>query len=108
MINKDKCERNGFPHNRRARYPHGFFCEDCCTFFPFDSDTYRRYEYTDTLYMVVWNIGIEHNVNVVKLCKRLNKASKLSQDKLNRLINETLMFIALSGETDKSATIVLK
>ena len=44
-------------HNNRCRYTHGFYCEDCGTFFPKESPTYRSDEYLAELWMACHNIN---------------------------------------------------
>lgn len=51
-----KCPTN---HNQRCRYSHGFYCEDCNTFFPKDSSTYRSDELLSSIHMVLNNINVD-------------------------------------------------
>ena len=44
-------------HNQRCRYAHGFFCEDCNTFFARNSATYRSGELLRSIWMVLNNIN---------------------------------------------------
>ena len=46
-------------HNQQCQFTHGFFCEDCCTFFPRDSPTYRRSKLLESIWMVLHNINAE-------------------------------------------------
>lgn len=61
-------------HNQRTRYTHGFYCEECNTFFAKDSAVYRQYELLPLLY-----IGL-HNINVYRY--RDNKKEYLDVIKL--------------------------
>ena len=44
-------------HNARCRYSHGFYCEDCNTFFAKDSPTYRSGELLGSIWCVLNNIN---------------------------------------------------
>ena len=46
-------------HNARCRYLHGYYCEDCDTFFHKDSDTYRSDELLQSIWMVLHNINVD-------------------------------------------------
>ena len=46
-------------HNQRCRYTHGFYCEDCNTFFKKDSPTYRSGELLSSIWMVLNNINVD-------------------------------------------------
>jgi hypothetical protein len=43
-------------HNQRRRYEHGFYCDDCGTFFGVGSATYRNDELLSAIWMVLSNI----------------------------------------------------
>lgn len=43
-------------HNQICRYTHGFHCEDCNTFFPKDSPTYRSSQLLSSIWMVLHNL----------------------------------------------------
>ncbi len=45
-------------HNQRCRYTHGFFCENCSTFFDKASATYRSGELLSSIWMVLHNISV--------------------------------------------------
>lgn len=47
------------PHRHRCRFVHGYLCEDCRSFFPRESETYRRTEWPDELSMVLHNINVQ-------------------------------------------------
>lgn len=46
-------------HNQRCRYTHGYYCEDCGTFFPKDSEVYKQTELPWDLSMALHNIDAE-------------------------------------------------
>jgi len=46
-------------HKARIRYTHGFYCEDCNTFFDKDSPTYRADALLSSIWMVLHNINAE-------------------------------------------------
>lgn len=46
-------------HDQRTRYTHGFFCDDCHTFFGEDSPTYRSDELLSSIWMVLHNINVK-------------------------------------------------
>lgn len=52
-----RTEPSPCPHNQRCRYTSGFYCEDCKTFFPKDSPTYRAEELLVTLWCALHNIN---------------------------------------------------
>lgn len=113
ILSQKQCEKRKWPHNQRMRYLQGFYCEDCDTFYPRKSETYQRYEYVDTLYLVVANIGGDFfrskkpiPTEIVSMKNRLEDGEKSAE--LNVLIKEALALIRRYGKTDRSAIIILK
>lgn len=100
-------------HNQRCRYGHGFFCEDCGTFFPKASPTYRGGELLCTLWMVL------HNINARSLRgggaiieDALSVRNKIGIGKRHEdceaLIAEAEIIMAKYGVTANSASVVLR
>lgn len=99
-------------HNNRSRYTHGFHCEDCNTFFPKNSSTYRSGELLRSLWIVL------HNINVLRYGKNLpedievtemkNKIGiKLEHIDYEGIISEAEKIISKYGKNAESATIIL-
>ena len=44
-------------HNQQCLFTHGFYCEDCRTFFPKDSPTYRKGRLLESIWTVLHNIN---------------------------------------------------
>lgn len=100
-------------HNRRNRYTHGFYCEDCRTFFPAESQTYRSDELLASIWMVLHNI----NVRRIRNGEAEDPEARTMKDKIGigvrhkdyeALIAEAEAIMNKHGVTADSATIVLK
>jgi len=87
--------KNPHPHNSRSRYLDGFFCYDCMTFIPKDSDEYLTEEYGPNICLHIHNIAVPFTVknkpipnsvirleNMCKLVKEVSNAEKLQAYKL--------------------------
>lgn len=102
----EECETQEYPHNHRCRFIHGFFCNDCGTFFPKDRQTFMRYEYMFTLWGVLHTIQTECLRNgepcpepVAGLCQAFDGVPNLSGEELDKLAVEALAFIRSHGKT---------
>jgi len=99
-------------HNARCRYTHGFFCEDCCTFFGKDSPTYRSDELLSTLWCVMHNINTEslrggggEVVEALAMRDRIGIGRKHAD--YESLVSEAEALMAKYGVTADSATVTL-
>jgi len=115
MTSKE-CEQQEWPHSRQCRYTDGFFCYDCNTFFPAASPTYRRHEEIGTLNMVIHNIGAACHrekkprppeINVFHDRAEHKAVLAMTDEEVEALIADQLVFIHAQGETADSATVVL-
>jgi len=100
-------------HNARCRYTHGFFCEDCNTFFPKDSPTYRSSELLSDIWMVLHNInadlgqsGESHIEEIAELADRIGIGVK--HENYEKLIAEAEKLMAKYGKNSESASFVLQ
>ena len=100
-------------HNQRTRYTTGFQCENCDTFFPKNSPTYRADEYINTLWMSV------HNVNAKALqagLPEIPEAIKLRDEigigvkhiNYEEVITKAEDFLALHGVNANDAIIIVR
>ena len=101
------------PHNQRCRYTHGFHCEDCDTFFPIESATYRSGELLCSLWMVMNNINVDRHRNdlpddpdVAAMKEEIGIG--LKHDNYEDIIERAEKLIAEHGKNSESATVVLK
>lgn len=53
FYNDIKCETNGYKHNSRCRYTHGYLCEDCYRFIPKGSLEFFVTEEITSIWMVL-------------------------------------------------------
>lgn len=97
-------------HNRRYRWTHGFQCEDCNTFFPNDSPTYRSGELLSSIWMVLNNINVDSRRAGGPL---LDDDADALQDKIGigkthenyeELIAEAEVIMARHGKNKESAS----
>lgn len=100
-------------HNHRYRYTSGFYCEDCHTFFPKSSETYRSGEYMSTLWMALHNI----NATALQAGKREIPEVIAMRDKIDigkrhndyeQLITEAETLLAKHGSSAEAATVVIR
>ena len=99
-------------HNARCRYTHGFYCEDCHTFFPKDSPTYRSGELLHSLWAVLNNINVdiyrkgkEPDGDIKKMQKEIGIGVK--HDNYEDIITRAETLIAKYGKNSESASLVL-
>ena len=99
-------------HNHRCRYFEGYFCEDCETFFPKDSQVYRETELPSEIGFVLHNInatrvreGLPIDDEVKQLCDKFFPI--LSDEDLDTLIAEAEVLMAKYGKNSDSATLTL-
>lgn len=100
-------------HNRRSRYPDGFYCEDCRKFFPKSSPTYRSGELLDTIWMVLNNInaergqrGLEYYSDVEKMKDKIGIGIK--HDNYEEIIAEAEIIMTKYNKGSESARRILK
>ena len=94
-------------HNQRARYTHGFYCEDCKTFFPKDSPTYRSDELMSSIYMVLHNIWCDtKNEECLKMRDKIGIGIK--HENYEELISEAEIIMEKHSKNSESASIALK
>lgn len=100
-------------HNARCRYTHGFYCEDCSTFFPKESATYRSDELLSSIRMVLNNI----NVDLVRANKSKDEEIENLMDIIGigkkhanyeELITQSQVLMKKYSKNEKSATMMLK
>ena len=100
-------------HNARCRYIHGFYCEDCKTFFPKESPTYRKEELIDSIWMVLNNINVER----LRAKKKPYKDVEYMQNKIGigikhknyeEIISEAEKIMKKYKVNSDSATVTLK
>ena len=112
----EECEKRAWPHNQRCRYTHGFHCEDCDTFFPRESPTYRRHEEISSLEMVIHNIGCDYGkakepkppeIEAFYDRTRHKAVMMLTDAEVEALIDELMTFIHAHGKNADSATLTL-
>ena len=99
-------------HNQRCRYTHGFYCEDCNTFFDTGSATYRSGEMLDSIWTVLHNINAGSlqavGMGVAEaLAMRDKIGSGLRHENYEALIAEAEEVMTRHGVTDKSACVIL-
>ena len=103
---------DGCTHNQRCRYTDGFYCEDCKTFFPRDSATYRSGQLLSSIWMVLHNINAERgrrslpyfdDVTVIKGKIGIGK----KHENFEELITEAELVMKNHGVTSRSATVLL-
>jgi len=99
-------------HNARCRYTHGFYCEDCETFFSKDSPTYRAGELLSSIWMVLNNINVDRYRNdlepsedVSALIEEIGIGKR--HENYEDIINRAEMVIATYGKNSNSASITL-
>ena len=100
-------------HNHRCRYTHGFLCEDCHTFFPKESATYRSGELLSDLSCVFWNLnvdacrkGLPKRQDCLDMCDRLNQLQPGGDHEA--LIADAELLLAKYGAKATDATVELK
>lgn len=99
-------------HSHRCRYTHGFYCEDCATFFDKDSPTYRSGELLSSIWMVLHNIDADSvGSGGPEILEALTMRDKIGIGKQHEdyeaLIAEAEAVMAKYGTTSSSATLVL-
>lgn len=100
-------------HNQRCRYTHGFYCEDCKTFFPVDSPTYRSDELLSSIWMVLNNINADRQqkgkpkLSEVEAMKNKIGIGK-KHENYEELIAEAETIMKKYHVTAKSATVTLR
>lgn len=101
-------------HNQRCRWTHGFQCEDCNTFFPLESPTYRRSEYLGTCWMALHNVNsrrhrakVDPHADVAELCDRIGVGQDHFDD-YEELIGEAEAMLAKYGSSPEAAQVTLK
>lgn len=105
--------KNGCTHNHRARYTHGFYCEDCDTFFDKKSPTYRSTELLSNIWMVLWNINADRvrarQRKIAEVTRLMNKVGIGVRHKdYESLIAEAERMMKKYGKNSESATRVLR
>lgn len=100
-------------HNQRMRYTHGYYCEDCKTFFGKNTPTYRSTEMLSDIWMVLNNINVdlyregkEKDEDVTALKERIgiNKRHEDYED----IIREAELLMAKYAKDSESASIELR
>ncbi len=99
-------------HNQRCRYEHGFYCEDCKTFFGKDSSTYRKGELLFSIWMVLNNINVdEYRAGRKPIIEVENIQEKIGINKQHEnyeeLITEAEIILAKYNKTSDSASIII-
>ena len=99
-------------HNQKCRYTHGFYCEECGTFFPKESATYRSGEYLSSLWMVLHNInagslqsGGEGVPEVIEMRDKIGIGKSYAN--YEDLIKEAEAMLAKYGKNVDSATRII-
>lgn len=100
-------------HNKRCRYAHGFFCEDCGTFFPKESATYRSGEYLSSLWMACHNINASAlQAGKPEVPEAIEMRDKIGIGKRHanyeELIAEAEAMLAKYGSHGEAATLTLR
>ena len=100
-------------HNKRCRYTHGFYCEDCKTFFPKDSPTYRQDELMSSLWMAISNINAERYQKGLQPYNDIEAMKQeigigIKHDNYEDIITRAELLLAIHNKNSKSATITLK
>ena len=96
-------------HNHRARYTHGFYCEDCQTFFGHDSRTYRSGELLSNLYFALHNLNIQHAGGCPEAVAMKQKIGiGVKHDNYEELITEAIAILDRYGLDENSATVTLR
>ena len=101
-------------HNQRCRYTHGFYCEDCSTFFDKDSVVYRSDELLSSIWMVLHNInakrcrdGKDPDKNVSELADEIDLGNKFRED-YEDLISKAEVLMEKHGVNEDSATVAIR
>ena len=99
-------------HNQRCRYTHGFYCEDCHTFFDKNSATYRSGEMLSSIWMVLHNINANSlQAGGPEIAEAVAMRDKigigLHHEKYEALIAAAEEVMARHGVTAKSARVIL-
>ena len=99
-------------HNQRCRYTHGFYCEDCETFFDKDSSTYRSGELLSSIWMTLHNINVAlvrsgKDANAVITAMRDKIGIDIEHDNYEELITEAEFVMARHGVNSESCAVVL-
>lgn len=100
-------------HNQRCRYTHGFYCEDCKTFFPKDSPTYRSGELLKSIWSVLHNINAERiQVGDPEIAEVLTMKNKIGigkkHDDYEALIAEAEIIMKKYGVTSDSSSVTIR
>ena len=103
----DQC----FIHNQRCSYTHGFYCEDCRTFFDKNSFTYRSSELLTSIGLVMININVDRcragKALDAKVLAMEEKLLGTKHDDYEALIAEAEIIMSKHGVNSDSATVVL-
>lgn len=99
-------------HTQRCRYTHGFYCEDCDTFFGAGSATYRSGEMLSSIWTVLHNINAYSlQAGGLEVAEALAMRDKigigLRHENYEALIAEATEVMTRHGVTAKSACVVL-
>ena len=81
-------------HNQRCRYTHGFYCEDCDTFFSKESEAYRQDELLGNLYLGLHNINADSHISghgdIKEIVDMMDKIGiGIKRENYEELISET-------------------
>jgi hypothetical protein len=104
-----KCLNQGTEHNRRFRFTNGYFCEDCQTFFPKDSPTYRRTELLSQIWCVLNNINCDRereDLAVTKMMEEIGIGENHDHD-YEELISKAEVVMKKYKKTSESATLTI-
>ena len=100
-------------HNRRCRFTHGYYCEDCNCFFEKAGPTYRSTELMSKIWMVLNNINVELkdagktvDEEVAQLKERIGIGKDHAGD-YEELIAVAQSLLARHGKTVDSATFAI-
>ena len=94
-------------HKARTRYTHGFFCDDCNTFFGSDTSTYRSSELLNLLHMVCHNLNVKHNsAELLAMGDKIGLG--VEHGNFEELIAETEKLLERYNASSADATIVLE
>ena len=98
-------------HNKRTRYEHGFYCNECNTFFDKDSPTYRSDELLSSVWMVLSNLN--YGKRGTKLFRKdaedmMNKIGiGKKHNNFEELLSEAKIIINKYGADEDSASMIL-
>lgn len=67
VLTLEECRKQQYPHNQRCRYTTGFYCNDCGSFFPRESEEYLRTEALSSYDMSIHNLGVYFSIGNIEL-----------------------------------------